>query len=254
MRRLIGYLLLMISLPVLGQENMIADNSFLIEEAFNQEAGVVQHIFTGYTPRNNSNYGFSFTQEWPFLSQSHQVSLTLVGDRSTGELGLTEMLLNYRYQLTSFEDKGLFVSPRLSLIVPVNNEFEKIGVQFNLPVSHQMSDKFIFHYNLGGSYTSLTHTSSKSGIHELFAGVSGIWMPVYSTNFMLEILAVNSESVADANTIDSENSLTINPGVRFAIDIDSLQIVPGISLPFIINKTSSQLDGVFLYLSFEHPF
>lgn len=254
MRRLIGYLLLLISVPLFGQEKMIADNSFLIEEAFNQEAGVVQHIFTGYSPRQSSDFGFSFTQEWPFLSRSHQVSLTFSGDRLTGKLDFTEMLVNYRYQLTSFEEKGIFVSPRLSLIVPINNEFEKIGVQVNLPVSQQISDKFIFHYNLGGSYTSLTHTSSKSGIHEVFAGISGIWMPVYSTNFMLEVLAVNSESVVDANTIDAENSLTVNPGIRFAIDIGSLQIVPGISFPFVFSKNSSQLDGVFFYLSFEHPF
>ena len=40
----------------------IEDNSFLIEEAYNQETGVVQHIFTGmqnFTPIKN--WEFSFT-------------------------------------------------------------------------------------------------------------------------------------------------------------------------------------------------
>src|SRR5262245_1643983 len=49
----------------------IRDNSFLIEEAYNQEPGVVQHIFTGSFglddrggPRTRT-WDLSFTQEWP---------------------------------------------------------------------------------------------------------------------------------------------------------------------------------------------
>ena len=50
----------------------VQDNSFLIEEAYNQEAGVVQHIFN--LRRQGHDWSFAFTQEWPVGSQTHQFS------------------------------------------------------------------------------------------------------------------------------------------------------------------------------------
>jgi hypothetical protein len=50
----------------------IQDNSFLIEEAYNQEAGMVQHIAN--LRRQDKSWFFAFTQEWPVLSQTHQLS------------------------------------------------------------------------------------------------------------------------------------------------------------------------------------
>lgn len=61
----------------------IQDNSFLVEEAYNQEAGVVQHILN-ISPdvgRNNNpgerEWALNFTQEWPVFSQTHQFSYTV---------------------------------------------------------------------------------------------------------------------------------------------------------------------------------
>ena len=57
-----------------GSERMaegVQDNSFLIEEAYNQEPGVVQHIFnlTGSRDKmrgpDDRAWTFTFTQEWP---------------------------------------------------------------------------------------------------------------------------------------------------------------------------------------------
>ena len=57
----------------------IEDNSFLIEEAYNQEKGVVQHIFNAYYSADSGTRGwtFVFTQEWPVFFQNHQFSFTL---------------------------------------------------------------------------------------------------------------------------------------------------------------------------------
>jgi hypothetical protein len=49
----------------------IEDNSFFIEEAYNQEYRVVQHIFNGiYFSKPQKDFAFTFTQEWPFLVKS----------------------------------------------------------------------------------------------------------------------------------------------------------------------------------------
>jgi hypothetical protein len=49
-----------------------------------------------------------------------------------------------------------------------------------------------------------------------------------------------------------EDVVLLNPGVRWAIDAGSLQIVPG--LAYTIALTSDASDAFFLYLSLEHPF
>ena len=61
----------------------IQDNSFLIEEAYNQEEGVVQHIMNvvyavnRHAGPDDRQLAFVFTQEWPVFSQRHQLSYAL---------------------------------------------------------------------------------------------------------------------------------------------------------------------------------
>ena len=79
-----------------------------MEEAYNQEAGVVQHIFSGlYSWDNFSGTGgrridFSFTQEWPAYGQAHQVSYTVpyafVRENGNWRDGIGDVMLHYRYQ------------------------------------------------------------------------------------------------------------------------------------------------------------
>ncbi len=85
----------------------IQDNSFLIEEAYNQEAGVVQHILNVVhtVDRRGGDdaraLSFVFTQEWPVFSQAHQFSYTLpytfLDDGGT-QNGIEDVGLNYRFQ------------------------------------------------------------------------------------------------------------------------------------------------------------
>src|SRR5262245_16100843 len=61
----------------------IRDNSFFVEEAYNQEPGVVQHIFNGVSTwdrvdgPDDQSLILTFTQEWPIFSQKHQFSYTI---------------------------------------------------------------------------------------------------------------------------------------------------------------------------------
>jgi len=67
------------SIPAEPLAKGIQDNSFFIEEAYNQEPGVVQHILN--VPINfidgSREITPSFTQEWPLFSQTHQFSYTI---------------------------------------------------------------------------------------------------------------------------------------------------------------------------------
>jgi hypothetical protein len=72
----------------------IMDNSFLIEEAFNQEPGVVQNIATWTRARDGWNA--SVTQEWPAPGVAHQLSYTVPFASAAGAKGFGDALQNNR--------------------------------------------------------------------------------------------------------------------------------------------------------------
>jgi hypothetical protein len=77
----------------------VQDNSFLIEEAYNQEPGVVQHILA--FDRRAGAWLLTFTQEWPVAGLKHQLSYTLALQNPGDGIGagVGDAALNYRYQL-----------------------------------------------------------------------------------------------------------------------------------------------------------
>ena len=135
--------------PAIASEPFkITDNSFLVEEAFNQEAGIFQNIFNA--ARSGGDWAMTFTQEWPVVTQKHQFSYTLAWSNADGDAGFGSTLINYRYQLLDEGPGRPAFSPRLSLILPTGNsdELDSTGVQFNLPFSKQTGDVY-WHWNAG---------------------------------------------------------------------------------------------------------
>ena len=136
----------------------IQDNSFLLEEAYNQEDGVIQHIQSYLYNKKTRDWLYTFTQEWPVPKQAHQLSYTIpVAHLQEGDTtGLGDIAINYRYQLIM---KGpLAVSPRFSLILPTGDEKRGMGrgatgYQVNLPVSVEIGEQWVSHWNAGATFT-----------------------------------------------------------------------------------------------------
>jgi len=83
-------------------EPPIQDNSFLVEEAYNQADGVIQHIsFVQFL--NSRDIVYTQTDEWPLRSLKHQVSVTASVSQSGNYRrygpGWGDTAINYRYQL-----------------------------------------------------------------------------------------------------------------------------------------------------------
>jgi hypothetical protein len=238
----------------------IRDNSFLLEEAYNQEPGVIQHIQAFQYMRERS-WGYTFTEEWPVPRETHQLSLTIpvtrLRDGGT-ETGIGDIMLNYRHQLI-FKDP-VALAPRLSLILPTGNDKKGLGdgsfgLQANIPLSVELSDKWVSHWNMGMTYIPRAKgpggaTNDTVGFNY---GASFIYLLSENLNLMVEAAGTSSESLEGDGLRRREESFFINPGVRFAIDTKSgLQIVPGIGVPIGVGPSRGE-HGVFLYLSFEHP-
>jgi Putative MetA-pathway of phenol degradation len=243
---------LLLAAPIVAQtpqaeaESPIQDNSFLIEEAYNQDPGVVQHIQTFSRATRGGDWLYTFTQEWPAPGIKHQLSYTLAMAQVDGERGIGDMALNYRYQWIGDADARLAVSPRITLLLPTGNERRGFGsggtgVQVMLPVSTVLTPSLVAHWNLSATLTPKTHT------HNITAGNSFVWLTTPRFNAFVETLWSRT---SDRGGHDSQ--LTVSPGIRWSYDFPSkLQIVPGIAFP-ITNHGGGK--SVFLYLSFEHPF
>lgn len=226
----------------------IEDNSFYIEEAYNQEPGVIQHIFTRSAIPASGRSDASVTEEWPLFGQLHQLSVTLPYSSSKTSRGIGDILFNYRYQAT--DENTLAVAPRISIIIPTGNKLKGLGngvfgMQCNLPLSKRWSNNFVSHFN--GGVTLLPNSSDSHAAAAqttFFAGASGIFLMHKNFNIMLETLYSSGGGT---------DEFICSPGVRCAIDIGELQIVPGAAFPFFMNSTGTD-HGFFVYLSFEHPY
>jgi hypothetical protein len=251
----------MVPFQALAEEpKKIQDNSFLIEEAYNQEDGVVQHIQMFQYLKKSKDWAYSFTQEWPVPKQAHQLSYTIPVSRlnDTDTTGFGDVLLNYRYQAV-FKDH-IALSPRFSLILPTG-DYKKglgtdtVGYQVNIPLSVELSDRFVTHWNMGTTYTPRAKDTSgeKSDVRGFNYGASLIYLASENFNLMLEAVGTSTETVPKTGVKTTESTFFLNPGVRFAINCKSgLQIVPGFSIPIGIGPSEGEYGGL-LYLSFEHP-
>ena len=241
----------------------IQDNSFLIEEAYNQERGVVQHISTFVHGQQDASYTYLFTQEWPVGGVRHQLSYSvplLRSENATGA-GFGDVRLNYRYQLVGDGDAAIAVAPRLTGILPVGNSRRgrgdgAPGLEAWLPGSFVLSDQVVAHANLG--VTVIPRARNTNGARATkrnrAGGGSLVWLARPAFNVLLEALYQRSQDVAAADETTSNSIVTISPGIRWAYNFPSgLQIVPGIAVP--INLDAGRTNrSVLLYLSFEHPF
>jgi hypothetical protein len=247
----------------------IMDNSFFVEEAYNQEAGVVQHIFNGIYGLNkvrgsdDRTLGFVFTQEWPVFSQTHQFSYTIPysfadqGGRT--ENGLGDILLNYRYQAYFNEDTLTASALRFSLILPTGDEDDGfgddvLGYQLNLPVSTTLSSRWFVHGNAGLTYLPNVDAHASKDLLHYNVGASAIYAHTRNLHLMLEWIGVWNEGLSTRDALEHEFESLISPGLRRAINFSNdSQLVLGLAVP--IGLTASAPDiGVFLYLSFEHGF
>ncbi|HEV2671861.1 MAG TPA: hypothetical protein VGU74_12265 [Gemmatimonadales bacterium] len=221
--------------PLAAQTPGISDNSFLVEEAYNQNPRVVQHISTWQRSLRTGSWNFAFTQEWPVGSQLHQLSYNLlVGYAARTNLEFSGVGFNYRYQLTP-ADNRVAVAPRVSALVPRRGH---VGVQVALPVSVEMGSQFVSHWNADVTVTPRTTT-----IYNL--GGSVVWLAQPTFNLLYEVTWVSGPEGA---------VLLMNPGVRWAYNFASgLQIVPGLAYTYGVGP-SRGAQGAFVYLSFEHPF
>ena len=237
----------------------IQDNSFLIEEAYNQEAGHVQHITN--LRRQDGQWQFSFSQEWPIFSQTHQFSYSVPYNFGGSSRGVGDVTLNYRYQAQTETATRPAIAPRIGLVLPAANQIEasgplearekSYGYELLLPVSKIVSDRVTLNGNAGlrSFFDVAGHQPTTYRL-----GGSAIYAVTRDFNLLVEAVADWVESVNPQNRLEREFEFTLLPGFRQAFNFgDDAQLVVGAGVPILFSNGSADV-GAFFYLSFEHKF
>ena len=241
----------------------IQDNSFLVEEAYNQDPGIVQHIQQFVWTPSSGSWTYTFTQEWPVTGIAHQLSYTIPIARVTdgsAATGLGDILLNYRYQLIGDSDAPVAMAPRLSVLLPTGSARRSLGaggagVQLGVPVSVVLSPRFQVNGNAGVTWTRSAKNERGESARTLGYnfGASAIWRGTSRLDLMLEAIWMRTQTPSAQGKVKADRACFISPGVRWAYNLASgLQIVPGVGVPIGIGPSHDR--SVLVYLSFEHPF
>lgn len=238
----------------------IKDNSFLMEEAYNQEAGVVQFI-NGYQNIAPSNdWGYTFTNEIPLGNETHQFSYVIPvnGFGESNDSGLGDVLFNYRYQLVSNEH--LAMAPRLSLIVPSGDHKKGLGygtpgLQFNHSVSIVVNEKWTNHWNAGFTFVpdGKNANDDKANLFGFNFGTSVVYDVNEKLNFLCEFVYNSMDSVDDLGMKTNGATYYVVPGFRTSFQAGKeTEIVPGLAAMLGVGPSAEEhVRGLFAYLSIE---
>jgi hypothetical protein len=249
--------------PVASDVKGIQDNSFLMEEAYNQEYGVVQHINSFFRSWTTHQWLYTFTQEWPVdPAPRHQLSYTIpVARLAPGNSGVGDVALNYRYQLIGNGGTRVAFSPRFTFLLPtgeykVGRGTGGAGVQGSLPLSVVMNKYFVTHWNVGTTIVPSARNAvgDRAATFGYNLGQSTIWLVHPRFNVMMETVFASSQTVASRGRTQTSHELLLSPGIRWAYNFSNgLQIVPGIAVPIGVGPDAGE-KNIFFYLSFEHPY
>ena len=214
----------------------IVDNSFIVEEAFNQDRGVVQTMLQAFRFSDDGRVESTVTQEWPLGGPRHQFSYVIPFVTFNPAHGLGDIPINYRFQLATEGARLPAMAPRLTIILPtatrlLRDEDDAVGWEVNLPASKRFGYLYV-HGNIG--------TTHVLGETTPFGGASAI-------------VAVRPMLNAMVESIFRPDSVTLSPGVRFGWNIGDRQFVVGVGAP-VTWRDDDHSTAALMYVSWEAPF
>jgi Putative MetA-pathway of phenol degradation len=247
------------------------DNGFLVEEAYNQGRGEVQHTFSAvYTNDFRSRgWSFNFEQEWWLFTEDHQVAFSIpfshLREEGENQRGLGDIQIEYRYQLTEEGPNIPAVAPGFSLILPTGNRDKGtgngvVGYEWSIAASKKVASRLALHANLGLTYLPQVRVwldddqrlSPKRSLVSYDVGASVVLALSSNIHVLLEWVGEFEEEINDKGKKEREFKALLSPGIRAAVvNKDGLQTVVGVGVPIDLTRPADNY-GVFLYFSVEH--
>lgn len=241
----------------LSSQAQIADNSFLVEEAYNQEPGVVQFINVYTKPDEGSDWTYTFINEIPMGSEKHQFSYEIPYSNldASDEQGVEDIKFNYRQEFVRTDT--LVTTGRVSLQAGTG-DYKKgfgksaMGYEASLITSVNITDKWVQHWNLGAGITpdAKDTAGNKADNGKYFWAVSNVYLFSNNLNFMLEFAGSEEQETTGAKQAVWGSSTVISPSIRYAYDVGVWQFVPGLAYPMGVTTNPGD-NELLVYLSIE---
>lgn len=236
----------------------IEDNSFLLEEAYNQEPGVHQFIQAWQNFQQADESQYYFEHEFALGSAPHQGSYYIPYDTRKGELG--DIFLSYRFQ--PYKSEKVLHAQRFSLIAPTGDVEDGSGkgvwgAEFVHATTVNFNDKWAGHLNAGFNHypKAKSEEGTRRTLFSPMAGLSAIYLLSENFNLLLETLFTGEQDINENGELRTENQLTISPGFR--VDVfpswEKTQVVSGVAFPVEVMNSPNE-HGVLFYLSIEPDF
>jgi hypothetical protein len=130
-----------------------------------------------------------------------------------------------------------------------------VGVQLNLPVSLVLAPTLVAHTNAGVTFApgASSGETGRFTSWSVNAGQSVVWLAHPRVNALVEVVATRTHQADGLGGGETVDALVVSPGVRGAVDVGGLQIVPGLAVPIGVHADHADV-AIYFYLSFEHPF
>lgn len=249
----------------ISYSDVLPDDSYLVELASNIEAGHLHTIAacTRYR-RPSKDLMCGFTQEFAVKDGKYMFSYTApVSSLDSHRIvGLGDVALNFRYQMTGDENWAV-ISPRFSLLIPTGNKDQGLGtgatgMQFNLPVTKRLSESFLGSFNAGVTFLPKVKGEDSAGkivrrnLTSYNLGGSLVWVARKHINPLIEYVANFAGEINEEGRIARHTEHIISPGIGLAWESKHIKISPGMAVPVSFSQGAIR-TGLFFYLAFEHP-
>lgn len=247
---------------------VLQDNSFLVNEAYNQDPDQVQHVLTGWRFPGNSLWVFTFDDQWPIAGEKHQMDLFVPygAQGAPDPHGFGDAQIGYQYQAKLQGEGSTFsMAPGVKLSLPTGSWTRGLGLGgpgllVGLPISRRLSQHFEVHFNLGASWFPSAKTLGRDGttlrgsLATLSEGASLVVHVTPRCNLSLEAVGGQAQVLLEGGRKGWGNQALLSPGIAYAFNFKGgAQLVLGASVPFGLNRQSPN-NSVFLYVSLEHNF
>ena len=248
-----------------------SDHGFLVEEAYNQDEGEVQHIFNAAYISDSRRRGWSFNleQEWWLFTEDHQIGFSFpvvrLDEEGEKQRGIGDILVEYRYQLTKEGPTRPAVAPKFSLILPTGDRHEGtgngvVGYEWSIAGSKKVASRLAVHANVGLTYLpnvrapldNSQRLSLRRSLVSYDLGTSVVFAVSSDFHMMLEWIGEFANEIDGRGKKERLFKSSLSPGIRAAvIDKEGVQTVVGVGVPIGLTSPADDV-GVFLYFSVEH--
>lgn len=245
-------------------DRLLQSNGLLVDTAYHQEDGEVQHSLT-FSRSRKDGWASAVSQEWPLFSEKHQVSFSLPADvffkRPDGNRGVGDFTLEYSYFLLGNNESRITVSPGVGVSLPTGSVTKGLGAggagaSFKLPISVMLTRRFASNSTVEFGYVPSAKNAEGDQFHvrNYEVGQSFAWFARRKFNVLVEAVWERSRATNAGGFKEIESEAFISPGARWAhVFHGGVSIIPGVAVP--VGVGSSRGDrSILFYLAVEHRF